>query len=94
MEKVFTVNSHVLTLNVPLNFTSILIIGTKNGIIKMVDLNKMKIVTIQTTHNEMICNIMIIEKMRLLENDFENYNKNFNFIIMGPKKLSVYDGYG
>lgn len=37
---------------------------------------------------------MLIEKMRVLESDYELYNKNFNFLIMGPKKLALYDGYG
>ena len=70
-------------MSVPYNYKNILIIGSKNGVCKYIDLNKSKMITINTDHKDMIGDILLIEKLKLNESDYEFFHKNINFIFCG-----------
>ena len=81
-------------MSVPFNYKNILIIGSKNGVCKYIDLNKSKMITINTDHKDMIGDILLIEKLKLNESDYEFFHKNINFIFCGQNRLGLYNGYG
>lgn len=47
-------------------------------------------VSINTDHDEFIGDIILLEKIRVLESEEDYFHKNLNFIIVGSRKLGKY----
>lgn len=70
MERTFNLKTPVYCMAVPKSFRNILIIGSKGGVIKYIDLNKNKMVTINTDHRDIIGDMILIEKLRVTKNNY------------------------
>ena len=78
----------------PNNFRHILIVGCKNSIMKYIDIPKNKMISITTEHGDNIGDIICIEKTKISERDLEFFHKNLNLVLIGTRKLGIYNGYG
>lgn len=58
--------SPIFCLVVPKSFRNILIAGSKGGILKYIDLNLNKMVTVNTDHRDIIGDIILIEKLKVI----------------------------
>lgn len=67
--------------------------GCKNGVLKYIDTNKDKMVSVNTDLDEFIGDIILLEKIRVIESDEEYFHKNLNFILVGSKKLGNFKNY-
>ncbi|KAL4454440.1 hypothetical protein ABPG73_015248 [Tetrahymena malaccensis] len=94
LERTFNLKTPIYCMSIPRSFKNIIIVGSKNGVLKYIDLNKSKMVTINTDHKDMIGDMILIEKLKLSEQDFDYFHKNINFVFIGTKKLGLYNGYG
>ncbi len=79
---------------VPNNYKNILVVGSKKGLLKYIDLTKNKMVSVVTDHQDFIGDMVCLEKLKVTEADFEYFHKNLNFILIGSRSLGLYNGYG
>ena len=71
-----------------------MLVGCKKGVLKYIDLNRNKMVSIVTDHEDIIADILCIEKLRISEKEADFFHKNINLVLVGSKKLGIYNGYG
>jgi len=51
-------------------------------------------ISVNTDHEDLIGDMLCIEKMRISENEVDFFHKNINLIIVGSKNLGLFNGYG
>lgn len=78
----------------PNNYKNVLIVGSKKGIMKYIDLTKNKMVSVVTDHQDFIGDMLCLEKLKVSESDIDYFHKNLNFIFIGSRSLGLFNGYG
>lgn len=68
VERTFNLKTPVYSMSVPKSFRNIVVVGSKAGVLKYIDLNKNKMVTINTDHRDIIGDMIIIEKLKVTKN--------------------------
>lgn len=65
LERTFNLKTPIYCMSIPRSFKNIIIVGSKGGVLKYIDLNKSKMVTINTDHRDMIGDMILIEKLKV-----------------------------
>lgn len=69
LERSFNLKNVIYSINVLQSYRNILVVGCKSGQIKYIDLNKNKMVSINTDNDDFVGDLLCLEKLRIPEKE-------------------------